>query len=385
MAKSKVALRTSRSGFTVIELLVVIAVIIVLTGLLLAGLRAATGAARDADSKSRFRAIAQALAAFQADHGYFPPILRGGLIANRQGPAWNDVVPNPSPLSPDYAVEMQSWYSMTSLPEYLLGIGGRDVDGYGQYDGDSNSSFERPTLGIRSPGADGAWGSTLYTASSGNNLPLGAALQEDRLRAFYVDPTANPNSIRFRRPGPVYGPYLGLEQAGLLGKILPSNANWSVNDQEPEPVQVIDENSLAWTDPAARLVMLDSYGNPIEYFRSPYAPGELSKRDVRDFLSDGGSNLPEEPGYQPSTLADVIRLRPFTFTADESALGDGTGAYDSPLVQDLGPEALDPRGSTTLSLKAARWALFSGGADKTYNPWVRSSELNEDNIVEIGK
>lgn len=374
--------RTSRSGFTVIELLVVIAVIIVLTGLLLAGLRAATGAARDADSKSRFRAIAQALAAFQGDHGYFPPILRGGLLSDRNGPAWSDVVPNPSPTS-DYSIDIQSWYSMTALPEYLLGAGGRDIDGYGQYDGDSNSTTERPALGIRSPGSDGAWGSTLYASGPNNNLPVGAALQEDRLRAFYVDPDANPFSIRFRRPGPVYGPYLGLEQAGSLGKILPSNATWSVNDQEPEPVQLITENDLAWTDPAARLVMLDSYGNPIEYFRSPYAPGQLSKRDVRDFL--GGPDLPDDSDYQPSTLADVIRLRPFTFTADESVDGDGTGAFDSRLVDDLGPEARDIPGSTTLALKTARWALFSGGADKTYNPWVRSSELNEDNIVEIGK
>lgn len=373
---------SSRSAFTVIELLVVIAVIIVLAGLLLAGLRAATGAARDADSKSRFRAIAQALSAFQADHGYFPPVLRGGLLPDRKGPAWNDVVPNPSPSS-NYAIEMQSWYSMTTLPEYLLGTGGRDIDGYGQYAGDSNSTTERPALGIRSPGTDGAWGSTLYASASSNNLPVGAALQEDRLRAFYVDPNANPISIRFRRPGPVYGPYLGLEQAGLLGKILPSNANWSINDQEPEPLRVITENDLAWTDPAARLVMLDSYGNPIEYFRSPYAPGQLSKRDVRDFL--GGPDLPDAPNYQPSTLADVIRLRPFDFTVDESADGDGTGAFDSRLVDDLGPEARDAPGSTTLALKTARWALFTGGADKTYNPWVRSSELNKDNIVEIGK
>ena len=158
--------------------------------------------------------------------------------------------------------------------------------------------------------------------------------------------------FRSRRPGPVYGPYLGLEQTGLLGKILPSNANWSINDQEPEPLQVITENDLAWTDPTARLVMLDSYGNPIEYFRSPYAPGQISKGDVRDFL--GGPDLPDAPNYQPSTLADVIRLRPFDFTVDESVDGDGTGAFDSRLVDDLGPEARDMPGSTTLALKTAR-------------------------------
>lgn len=373
--------RKSRSAFTVIELLVVIAVIIVLVGLLLAGLRAASGAARDAVTNSRFQAISQALSAFRNDHGYLPPILRGGLEPNRQGPAFNDLVTSPvfSQSNSDYAVEMQSWYSITSLPEFLIGPCGRDVDGYGQVSGDTNSDTERPALGIRSPGADGVWGSSLYYLGNG---PAGSALASDRVKSFYVQ-----GSVRFRRPGPVYGPYLGLDQPDFLGKVQSFDAPWSENDPNPEPVRLLTENDQAWADDPClssdtSFVLLDGYGKPIEYFRSPYALGDLTRKPDQKWIINTSD---PELASQRSTLADIIRLRPFAFASTEADVdagqdGDGTGAFDSRFVQDFSGDS-----STSLELKSAEWAIFSGGADQTYNPWVRAAAVNKDNLVEIGR
>ena len=85
-----------------------------------------------------------------------PVVLNG--ISGRQGPA-SDMVAAPVPFSAcgqqvfqsDYSVDMERWYSMTTIPEFLLGVGGREADGYGTTDIDTNSLGERPALGIRSP------------------------------------------------------------------------------------------------------------------------------------------------------------------------------------------------------------------------------------------
>ena len=152
-----------------------------------------------------------------------------------------------------------------------------------------------PALGIRSPGTDGAWGSTLYASASSNNLPVGAALQEDRLRAFYVDPNANPiDSILLSRSRSRF-------HWPRTGRLVGQNFafEWPIgqsNDQEPGTARVITENDFGMDrDPAARLVMLDSYGNPIEYFR--FHTRRASFYDVRDFL--GGPDLPDAPIISP--------------------------------------------------------------------------------------
>lgn len=381
-----------RRGFTVLELLAVIAIISVLAGLLIVSVRSASTAAREASTVARLSSISKAIAAFSQDHGYVPPILRN--VEDRQeldfrppGPAGSDMTPNPSPplaSSPEtYSEEIQSWYSITSLPVYLLGTGSRETDGYGysaEYD-PVDSLTERPSLGIRSPGPDGAWGSTVYSAYSTADAPnigwsskQGMSLESDRISSLYFNG-------KFRQLGPVYGPYLGLEQKGFIGKVLPLDpfVEWELGDEGPEPYRLIDENSLDWDNPESRLVLLDGFGNPIEYFRKPYAPSYLSKSDTRDFQ-------PSTPSVDLSSLADVIRLRPFAFISsdvDEDGQELATGAYDSRLVSDLGPDARDS--STSVSLKTAPFALFSSGADRTYNAWVRSDPSNEDNIVEIGK
>ena len=382
-----------RRGFTVLELLAVVAIIAVLAGLLIVSVRSASTAAREASTVARLSSISKAIAAFSQDHGYVPPILRdvegrqGGDFALPPGPVGSDLTPNPSPLVPGgqdvYAEEIQSWYSITSLPVYLLGTGSREIDGYGfspTFDADDSAS-ERPALGIRSPGSDGAWGSTVYSNYATGGAPniqwsstQGMALESDKARSLYFNG-------KFRQLGTVYGPYLGLDQEGFIGKVLPINppAVWDIGADGKEPYRVIDENSQDWDNPEARLVLLDGFGSPIEYFRQPYSPLNLSKSDTRNFS-------PSATEIVNSSLADVIRLRPFSFTSsdvDEDGQELTTGAFDSPLVGDLGPDAQDS--STSAALKAAPFALFSPGADLTYNAWVRSHPSNKDNILEIGR
>ena len=113
-------------------------------------------------------------------------------------------------------------------------------------------------------------------------------------------------------------------------------------------------------------VLLDGYGNPIEYFRSPYASGDLTRKSDQKWIANT-----DDPDLASTIhLGDIIRLRPFAFAATEADVnvdqdGDGTGALLQ-FVQDLSGDA-----STSLELKSAEWAIFSGGADQTYNPWVR--------------
>jgi prepilin-type N-terminal cleavage/methylation domain-containing protein len=368
-------------AFTVLELLVVIAIVAVIAGLLLASLRGATDRSRAVKTRSIMRAVSISLDAFKSDHGYHPVVLNGSS-SGRDGPAWRDVVPapvpivgnNPFPLS-DYAVDMQRWYSMTTIPEFLLGAGGRDADGYGTTDIDTNSLGERPALGIRSPGLDGAWGSTIF----------GTGLFEDRAFGLYEDPSANPSQMRLRDPGRVYGPYLGIEGDIRLGKILPANT-WpaaptseaQAEELGQDPVRVIDENSQDWLNPDAALVLLDPFDRPIEYFCNPYAPGDPSSVDQRKSTGVNGAT-PPIPQMRPS-LADIIRLRPSAFGSESEFDGNISADVFNSHVQDLRGDF-----SASIAARTASYAIFSSGADATYNPWLRAHPLNADNIVEFGR
>ena len=378
-------MRRSRSrglrGFTVLELLVVIAIVAVIAGLLLASLRGATDRSRAVKTRSIMRAVSISLDAFKSDHGYHPVVLNGNSSV-RQGPAWRDVVAapvpivgnNPFPLS-DYAVDMQRWYSMTTIPEFLLGVGGREADGYGTTDIDTNSLGERPALGIRSPGLDGAWGSTIF----------GNGLFEDRAFGLYEDPSANPSQMRLRDPGRVYGPYLGIEGDIRLGKVLPANT-WpaapaneaQAEDIGQDPVRVIDENSQDWLNPDAALVLLDPFDRPIEYFCNPYAPGDPSSVDQRKSTGVNAAT-PPIPQMRPS-LADIIRLRPSAFGSESEFDGNVSADVFNSHVQDLRGDF-----SASIAARTASYAIFSSGADGAYNPWLRSHPLNNDNIVEFGR
>ncbi len=371
----------SLRGFTVLELLVVIAIVAVIAGLLLASLRGATDRSRAVKPRSIMRAVSIGLDAFKSDHGYHPVVLSGNS-SGRQGPAWRDVVPAPVPIVgntpfplPDYAVDMQRWYSITSIPEFLLGAGGREADGYGTTEIDINSSGERPALGIRSPGIDGAWGSTIF----------GSGLLEDRAFGLYEDPSANPSQMRLRNPGRVYGPYLGLEGDIRLGKVLPANTWPAAPSSEAQaeavgqdPIRVIDENSQDWLNPDAKLVLLDPFDRPIEYFCNPYAPGDPSSVDQRKSAGVNGATPPIPP-MRPS-LADIIRLRPSAFGSESEFDGNISADVFNSHVRDLRGDF-----SASIAARTASYALFSSGADGAYNPWLRTHPLNSDNIVEFGR
>lgn len=366
--------RSRSRGFTVLELLVVIAIVAVIAGLLLASLRGATDRSRAVKTRSIMRAVSIGLDAFKSDHGYHPVVLNGNS-SGRQGPAWRDVLVAPVPTVgdgpfplPEYAIDMQRWYSMTTIPEFLLGAGARDADGYGATDIDTSSLGERPALGIRSPGLDGAWGSTIF----------GTGLFEDRAFGLYENPSANPSQMRLREPGRVYGPYLGIEGDIRLGKVLPANS-WPAapsNEDQAEaigqdPVRVIDENSQDWLNPDAALVLLDPFDRPIEYFCNPYAPGDPSTPDQRK--SQGN------PSMRPS-LADIIRLRPTAFGSESESDGNISADVFNSHVQDLRGDF-----SASITARTASYAIFSSGADGAYNPWLRAHPLNNDNIVEFGR
>lgn len=371
----------SLRGFTVLELLVVIAIVAVIAGLLLASLRGATDRSRAVKTRSIMRAVSIGLDAFKSDHGYHPVVLSGNS-SGRQGPAWRDVVPAPVPIVgntpfplPDYAVDMQRWYSITTIPEFLLGAGGREADGYGTTEIDINSSGERPALGIRSPGIDGAWGSTIF----------GSGLLEDRAFGLYEDPSANPSQMRLRNPGRVYGPYLGLEGDIRLGKVLPANTWPAAPSSEAQaeavgqdPIRVIDENSQDWLNPDAKLVLLDPFDRPIEYFCNPYAPGDPSSVDQRKSAGVNGATPPIPP-MRPS-LADIIRLRPSAFGSESDFDGNISADVFNSHVRDLRGDF-----SASIAARTASYALFSSGADGAYNPWLRAHPLNSDNIVEFGR
>ncbi len=371
----------SLRGFTVLELLVVIAIVAVIAGLLLASLRGATDRSRAVKTRSIMRAVSIGLDAFKSDHGYHPVVLSGNS-SGRQGPAWRDVVPAPVPIVgntpfplPDYAVDMQRWYSITTIPEFLLGAGGREADGYGTTEIDINSSGERPALGIRSPGIDGAWGSTIF----------GSGLLEDRAFGLYEDPSANPSQMRLRNPGRVYGPYLGLEGDIRLGKVLPANTWPAAPSSEAQaeavgqdPIRLIDENSQDWLNPDAKLVLLDPFDRPIEYFCNPYAPGDPSSVDQRKSAGVNGATPPIPP-MRPS-LADIIRLRPSAFGSESDFDGNISADVFNSHVRDLRGDF-----SASIAARTASYALFSSGADGAYNPWLRAHPLNSDNIVEFGR
>ena len=371
--------RQSQSrAFTVLELLVVVAIIAVIAGLLLASLRGASDASRVAKTRGIMRAVSVGLDAFKSDHGYHPVVLNGNS-QDRDGPAWRDVTPAPVPIVgnqpfplADYQVDMQRWYSMTTIPEYLLGVGGRDSDGYGATDIDVNSTGERPALGIRSPGLDGAWGSTIF----------GAGRFEDRAFGLYEDPSANAAQMKLREPGRVYGPYLGIEGDVRLGKILPA-ATWTAapsseeqaNEIGQDPVQVIDENSQDWLNPDAAIVLLDPFDRPIEYFCNPYSPGDPSSIDQRKSTGISGSVPPMRP-----SLADIVRLRPSSFGSESEFDGNVSADVFNSHVRDLRGDF-----SASIAARTASYALFSGGIDGAYNPWLRAHPLNSDNIVEFGR
>jgi type II secretory pathway pseudopilin PulG len=364
-------------GFTIVELLIVIAVIIMLMGILIVAINAATRTAQGTNTRALMSSIKQALVRFKGDIGYLPPVLGDtsptildadnhdlrklfdprGENAQWDSSSDDDILPERRDGNPNnnYPVNVQEWYSVTTLAEYLLGYGHHNQDGYGYispdqggplYDGSSPTEpDERPPEGIRDPGHDGVWGATINSAADGGLL--------SRMQGV-------SGSVDI---GKVYGPYLELRDEQAVAGV-----DWDPATQELVVRFPGDGNY----DPYGPKVLLDYWGKPIRYYRRLYAPGDLRSPYRR--MNRTPPMLPE------ATLADVFLLRPYEV--------DPGGAIDSIWADDDGDTTI------TATLKSAEFALFSSGADRAFDPLVRYDALdnnddgvdysNEDNIVELG-
>ncbi len=309
-----------------------VAMIIMLLSILIVAVNAANRTSQRANTRFLMNSLKQALVSFKDDVGYYPPVL-GTVDPNP--PAPDEVLTLMEP--PDPGEPVQSWFSQTSLADYLIGYGDDREDGYGAID-----DTTKPAPGIRHPGTDGVW---MATVNGGNGT------------LEFRNLTGNPF-------GKVYGPFLELKEkrllastdgttdlAGTLRIFFPGDGGY--NEDDPK-------------------VIVDYWSRPIRYYRRPYPPGALN---ASYRLVPGVIDL-------VPTLAEVFLLRPFTMkpgTEADSYLGDAAGDT-----------------SVSLALKTAEFALFSSGPDRALNAELRyddrnnpanvleTSFSNQDNIVELG-
>ena len=360
----------TRRAFTIIELLTVVGIIVVLVGLLVVAVSSASKVAQAASTRSMMGAVSRALTQFKTDMGYLPPVLgfpTTGATQTGRGYLRDLVLPpnltgGPTPLQ---VTQIQNYYSMTSMVEYLIGPGGRDEDGYGAIgqwtDPGVNAAVqnaaakESPAAGIRSPLKDGVWGA--YSNPNQMPGPLGNFSRRNLPQGI-----ASNTSTVANVSGRVLGPYLELKDGSLLGAIVGTD---SVTGQ-PIVARAGDNN---W-DQNAPKVLLDYYGQPIRFYRKGYVNGDPKRI--------GGKKVGEGTGADVGwDLSDIFVLRPQRFDLD-------TGIEDVPenfLVADGNGDK-----STTRSLRMADFALFSSGPDQRADFTVRrdATLFNEDNIVEVG-
>ena len=352
----------TRRAFTIIELLTVVGIIVVLVGLLVVAVSSASKVAQAASTRSMMGAVSRALTQFKTDMGYLPPVLgfpttgasqtgSVGYLRDLVLPPILTVGPTPSQVT-----QIQNYYSMTSMVEYLIGPGGRDEDGYGAIGIPANTTQgfkELPPAGIRSPLKDGVWGA--YSNPGPGNQTLGNFSR----RNLPLTAVANISTVA-NVSGRVLGPYLELKDGSLLGAIVGTD---SVTGQ-PIVARAGDNN---W-NPTAPKVLLDYYGQPIRFYRKGYVNGDPKRIGGKKVGVGTGSDV----GWD---LSDIFVLRPQKFDLN-------TG------IDDLADDLADGNGdkSTSRSLKMADFALFSSGPDQRADFTVRrdATLFNEDNIVEVG-
>jgi type II secretory pathway pseudopilin PulG len=364
MTRSTPAGPNRRSGFSIVELLVVVAIIVALIGILVVALNTAARRAQAANTQFLLSSIGQALVRFEQDIGYLPPVLgRAGTGPSAGAGLGRDLL-QPPPWTVDAStgvptaqaiVDLQNWFSYTTLPEYLLGYGDRFADGYGAMgslppSGTSPGATEIPLLGIRSPGRDGVWGALINPLS-----PSGGGRFVNRNNTgFSAANVSSGNAVLLQ--GRVYGPYLDLKEDAIIAGLVGFDPNG-----EPILARPGEQN---YSDNLPK-VFVDYWGSPIHYYRKAYAFLDLKGPDPTPAAN---------PGVRPVArdLGDIFALRPFEFRPGEEAVGVADASGDS---------------ATLTRLKAANWALMSRGADKS---WTRdrrrdSDEFNRDNIVEVGQ
>ena len=355
-------LKINRRGFTIIELLTVVGIIVVLVGLLVVAVSSASKVAQAASTRSMMGAVSRALTQFKTDMGYLPPVLGFPTTgASQTGSVGylRDLVLPPNLTggpTPSQVTQIQNYYSMTSMVEYLVGPGGRDEDGYGAIGIPANTTQgfkELPPAGIRSPLKDGVWGA--YSNPGPGNQTLGNFSR----RNLPLTAVANISTVA-NVSGRVLGPYLELKDGSLLGAIVGTD---SVTGQ-PIVARAGDNN---WNQYAPK-VLLDYYGQPIRFYRKGYVNGDPKRTGGKKVGVGTGSDV----GWD---LSDIFVLRPQKFDLN-------TG------IDDLADDLADGNGdkSTSRSLKMADFALFSSGPDQRADFTVRrdATLFNEDNVVEVG-
>ncbi len=394
MTRAATCRRGSSGGFTIVELLVVLGVLIAIITTIVVGAGQAVRRARVANTDFLMMSLSVGLVQFKVDMGYFPPVLGNALqldqpayplpdAASLRGWARDAVAPPQLTANPDDPPErvtwglqefarVQRWFSVTTLPEYLVGAGDRSEDGYGivllpsgampaAATGQSEPGLrEVPPVGIRNPGADGVWGAFLAPRESS---PGGGSFVSRNL-ASTIPATGNTNGRTSSGGSPqanqdprylvgrAYGPYLELKSDADIGAFVGLDGGTPVAVRPGETVPAVFGSSAA-----APKAMLDYFGNPIQYYRRGYRNNDPKDVDRR------------------FSLADVVALRPAVFAPGE--------AIDA--VADLSQGGVADTGASRAAL-GAEFALFSRGPDRRWNQAVRADAegFNEDNIVRFG-
>ena len=250
----------------------------------------------------------------------------------------------------------------SALADYLLGYGHRGEDGYGiqRVNGVASGSSsdpgfkEAPPFGIRSPGADGCWGAIDAPQPNLVNFK-GYYRARNPGRAALPPPVTGTGWNAQVVEGRVYGPYIDQIDERLLGGLTGFDASG-------RPI-ILTRDQLGTTTAvdfdALPKCILDYWGEPIAYYRTPYGGDDLR------------SNVPAPDGGYLD-LGDVFCLREWEIDSSEQSAG-----------------AVDANGdnSSSASMKGAVFALLSRGGDRAYDRTVRrdASEFNKDNVVQAGK
>jgi type II secretory pathway pseudopilin PulG len=363
--------RLRRRAFTIVELLVAVAIIIVLLSLLIVAMSAAAKSGQKTRTQFLMGSIQQGMVQFHASIGYYPPVLGPSSTPIDR---LRELYLPPVPGSATYVNDMQDYWSSCAIAEYLLGYGNHWQDGYGLVTGttpapDGLHDWDTESGGgIRHPGTDGVWDSTLSGTGSlcyrmGGNGSCNPNTGYNR---------GETNLVEMDK-GKVYGPFLDLKDKDMVAAISGYDAsNQPILHFPGDPLP----SGVTWESLPKTLV--DYWGVPIRYYRQPYPRGALSGtfRTGVDYNNNGNSYDDIIP-----SLADVFLLRPYSVKDGAAA----NGAADS--TGDL---------TTTSELAAARFAIFSHGPDKRSNRNVRNDslfdgdsdgkpdDLNRDNIVQVG-
>ncbi len=343
-----------RRGFTLTELLTVVAIIVLLVGSLFVAISAATRRAQQTKTSFLLSTVASALGQFQTDFGYLPPVLTARSTAIPGSRGFCRDATTLDQLGGGTAVQrQQNWLSYTTLAEFMLGYGNRSEDGYGVVAGApiGAGNKEAPPFGIRSPGSDGCWGAFDAPQPSYANFPGFYSARNPSREAAPLAVGAPAWNSAFVE-GRMYGPYVDQLDDRMIGAI-------TGFDAQGKPIIVTADQGNPNFD-ALPKCLLDYWGSPIAYYRTPYAGSDL-RSEYANATGDGFLNL-----------GDVFCLRSWEVDPDDIAQGAADTNMDT---------------ATSAALKGNAFALLSMGADRRFDRTVRRdvAELNKDNIVLTGK